>query len=236
MKWRRHRDAQPGHQRAGPGRHLAGRLAAARLPRRRARVSGCRCCATVVAELPDAQREPLTEMLDTLERADLGALQERLRRHLRRHPQVLAAPDLLHPGRHPPSRGGARRVQAGLPQGRRRVRHRRRAARPPLRGARVRRRAGLGHRLAPAHPAPGRHRGAQGRSRAARLAVAAGRAGAALDPARARRRRPDGPACGSSPRARRRRRSGSSRTPSTPGSTPAPTPSTPPRCSARRSP
>ncbi len=30
----------------------------------------------VVAELPDAQREPLTEMLDTIENGDLGALQE----------------------------------------------------------------------------------------------------------------------------------------------------------------
>ena len=42
-------------------------------------------------------------------------------------------------------------------------------------------------RVAPAHPAPRRHRGAQGRSRTARLTVAAGPPGAAHDPAPARR-------------------------------------------------
>ena len=40
------------HRRAGAGRHLAGRLAAARLPRRAASSPGCRCCAGSSARCP----------------------------------------------------------------------------------------------------------------------------------------------------------------------------------------
>jgi len=75
MKWRRHRDSQPGISE----RALADtwqvvsllldypdEVLVSRVPMLRG----------VVAELPDAQREPLTEMLDTIGRTDLGALQE----------------------------------------------------------------------------------------------------------------------------------------------------------------
>ena len=74
MKWRRHRDAQPGISE----RALADtwqvvsllldypdEVLVSRVPMLRG----------VVAELPDAQREPLTEMLDTIGKGDLGALQ-----------------------------------------------------------------------------------------------------------------------------------------------------------------
>ena len=74
MKWRRHRDAQPGIG----GRELVDTwqvvsllldypdaVLVERVPMLR----------EVVATLPDAQREPLAEVLDTLEHRDLGALQ-----------------------------------------------------------------------------------------------------------------------------------------------------------------
>ncbi len=74
MKWRRHRDAQPGISESAladtwqvvsllldyPDEVLVSRVPMLR---------------DVVEALPDAQREPLTEMLDTLEHGDLGALQ-----------------------------------------------------------------------------------------------------------------------------------------------------------------
>ncbi len=75
MKWRRHRDAQPGIS----GSALADtwqvvsllldypdEVLVSRVPMLRG----------VVGALPDAQREPLTEMLDTLEHGDLGELQQ----------------------------------------------------------------------------------------------------------------------------------------------------------------
>ena len=167
MKWRRQRDAQPGlserelvdtWQVVSLLLDYPDAVLVQRVPMLR----------SVVATLPDAQRDPLVEVLDTLERADLRELQSDyvdtfdVTRKCSLHLTYFTQGDTRQ------SRGGARRVQAGLPQGRRRVRHRRRASRPPLRGARVRRRAGLGHRVAPAQPAPGRHRGAAGRSRTAR--------------------------------------------------------------------
>jgi nitrate reductase delta subunit len=74
MKWRRHRDAQPGISEGDladtwqvvsllldyPDEVLVSRVPMLR---------------DVVAGLPDPQREPLTEMLDTLEHGDLGVLQ-----------------------------------------------------------------------------------------------------------------------------------------------------------------
>ena len=70
-------------------------------------------------------------------------------RHLRPHPQVRALPDLLRLRRHPAARRRARAVQGGLPAGRGRVGRRpRRAARPPLRGAAVRRDGRRRHRPA----------------------------------------------------------------------------------------
>ncbi len=74
MKWRRHRDAQPGiSERALADTWQVVSLLldypddvlVARVPMLR----------EVVTELPEAQRAPLTELLDTLEHADLGALQ-----------------------------------------------------------------------------------------------------------------------------------------------------------------
>ena len=124
---------------AGARGHLAGRLAAPRLPRRGAR--GARPDAPGRGR--DAPRCP-AGAADGVPRHPRGRRPRRaparVRRHLRRDPQVLAAPDVLQPRRHPPPRRGPRRVQAGVPQGRRRVRHRCRAARPPLRRPRVRRR------------------------------------------------------------------------------------------------
>jgi nitrate reductase molybdenum cofactor assembly chaperone NarJ/NarW len=75
MKWRRHRDAQPGISESAladtwqvvsllldyPDEVLVSRVPMLR---------------DVVEALPDAQREPLTEMLDTLEHGDLGELQQ----------------------------------------------------------------------------------------------------------------------------------------------------------------
>ena len=74
MKWRRHRDAQPGigEQALADTWQVVSLLLdypddvlVARVPMLR----------EVVAELPEAQRLPLIEMLDTLEHGDLGALQ-----------------------------------------------------------------------------------------------------------------------------------------------------------------
>jgi nitrate reductase delta subunit len=74
MKWRRHRDAQPGiSERALADTWQVVSLLldypddvlVARVPMLR----------EVVTELPEAQRAPLTELLDTLEHGDLGALQ-----------------------------------------------------------------------------------------------------------------------------------------------------------------
>ncbi|HYN68086.1 MAG TPA: nitrate reductase molybdenum cofactor assembly chaperone [Ornithinibacter sp.] len=74
MKWRRHRDAQPGiseHDLADTWQVVSLLLdypddvLVARVPMLRG----------VVEALPDAQRAPLTELLDTLEQNDLGALQ-----------------------------------------------------------------------------------------------------------------------------------------------------------------
>ena len=193
MRWRRHRGDEPGLERPGARGHLAGRLAAPRLPRRGPRGAG-----------PDApgrgRRAPRGPAgpPDGVPRHPRGRRPRRaptrVRRHLRRDAEVLAAPDVLQPRRHPPARRGPRRVQAGVPQGRRRVRHRRRAARPPLRRPRVRRRPRRADRVDPPDPAPGRHRGAQGRSRTPRLAVASGGRRAALDVAGARRRRRGGAA------------------------------------------
>jgi nitrate reductase delta subunit len=75
MKWRRHRDAQPGLSESAladtwqvvsllldyPDEVLVSRVPMLR---------------DVVEALPDAQREPLTEMLDTLEQRDLRELQQ----------------------------------------------------------------------------------------------------------------------------------------------------------------
>jgi nitrate reductase delta subunit len=75
MKWRRHRDAQPGISESAladtwqvvsllldyPDEVLVSRVPMLR---------------DVVEALPDAQREPLTEMLDTLEQRDLRELQQ----------------------------------------------------------------------------------------------------------------------------------------------------------------
>ena len=75
MKWRRHRDAQPGISESAladtwqvvsllldyPDEVLVSRVPMLR---------------DVVEVLPDAQREPLTEMLDTLEQRDLRELQQ----------------------------------------------------------------------------------------------------------------------------------------------------------------
>ena len=75
MKWRRHRDAQPGISESALADtwqvvslllDYPDEVLVSRVPMLRG----------VVAELPDAQREPLTEMLDTIGRTDLGALQE----------------------------------------------------------------------------------------------------------------------------------------------------------------
>ena len=152
--------------------------------------------------------------LDTLDGDDLGALQARLRRHVRRHPAVLAAPHVLHPRRHPAARRGPRRVQAGIPPGGRRLRHRCRAARPPVRRPRVRRHPRRDDLVEPLT----RHRVGIEVLRAgltAALAIATGARGAALDAcpcstATTRRR-----CAASSPRVRRRRRSASSRMRST---------------------
>jgi nitrate reductase molybdenum cofactor assembly chaperone NarJ/NarW len=75
MKWRRHRDAQPGISESALADtwqvvslllDYPDEVLVSRVPMLRG----------VVAALPDAQREPLTEMLDTIENGDLGALQE----------------------------------------------------------------------------------------------------------------------------------------------------------------
>ena len=74
MKWRRHRDAQPGigerelvdtWQVVSLLLDYPDAVLVERVPLLR----------EVVATLPDAQREPLAEVLDTLEHRDLGALQ-----------------------------------------------------------------------------------------------------------------------------------------------------------------
>ncbi len=156
VKWRRHRDAQPRHQRARAGRHLAARVTAARLPGCRAGAAGADAARRSSPTLPDAQCAPLDRgARHPRARVTSDRAAGRLRRHVRRHPQVLAAPHVLRPGRHPAARRGPGGVQAGLPQGRCRVRHRRRAARSPLRRAGVRGGAGLGHHVAPAAPATG---------------------------------------------------------------------------------
>ena len=234
MKWRRHRGDEPGIS--------GGRLAdtwqvvsllldypdevlVERVPMLR----------DVVAELPDAQREPLTEFLDTLEGGDLGALQREyvdtfdVTRKCSLHLTYFTQGDTR--------RRGVALVEFKQAYRRAGVEFDTDAELPDhlcvvLEFGAVQ---DWADRVAPADPAPGRHRGAQGRSRAPRLAVAAGARGAALDAAGARRRRRGGPAAASSPRARRRRRSGSSRTRSTPASTPDPNPPTRPRCSARPS-
>ena len=81
----------------------------------------------------------------------------RLRRDVRPEPPPCAAPDLLHPRRHPQARGGPAAVQADLPPRlrARRLGRRRGAARPPVRGAGVRRhrRPAAGTRLLLEHRA-----------------------------------------------------------------------------------
>ena len=75
MKWRRHRDAQPGIREGDLADtwqvvslllDYPDEVLVSRVPMLRG----------VVEVLPLAQREPLTEMLDTLEHGDLGALQQ----------------------------------------------------------------------------------------------------------------------------------------------------------------
>jgi nitrate reductase molybdenum cofactor assembly chaperone NarJ/NarW len=75
MKWRRHRDAQPGISESA----LADTWQVVSLlldyPDE-VLVSRVPMLHGVVGALPDAQREPLTQMLDTLEHGDLGELQQ----------------------------------------------------------------------------------------------------------------------------------------------------------------
>ena len=75
MKWRRHRDAQPGISESALADtwqvvslllDYPDEVLVSRVPMLRG----------VVGALPDAQREPLTQMLDTLEHRDLGELQQ----------------------------------------------------------------------------------------------------------------------------------------------------------------
>jgi nitrate reductase molybdenum cofactor assembly chaperone NarJ/NarW len=75
MKWRRHRDAQPGISESALADtwqvvslllDYPDEVLVSRVPMLRG----------VVGALPDAQREPLTQMLDTLEHGDLGELQQ----------------------------------------------------------------------------------------------------------------------------------------------------------------
>ena len=119
-------------------RRLAGGLPAARLPGRGTARAGAddpggRCAGS---------RRPIgssiEEFLDHLETHAVAGAAGGLRRDLRQPPAVQPVPDLLRPRGHPQARDGAAAVQADLPGLRVRAR-RRRAPRPPLRRARVRR-------------------------------------------------------------------------------------------------
>ena len=146
------RRARRAHRRPAD-RRLAGRLAAPRLPRRGAarparpdRGGGGPAARARGRTAAGVRR---TAPGDAADRAGGG-----LRRHLRQPAAAQPVPHLLRARRHPQARDGAAAVQADLPRvGVRADRHR--AARPPVRGAGVRRhrrpRAG-----SPADPRPPR--------------------------------------------------------------------------------
>ena len=188
-------------------------------------------CAALVPGHPH-----LTPLLDHVRRTPLARAPAGLRRHLRPHPEVRALPDLLRLRGHPSAGSGAGALQGRLPSRWCRVGRRpRRAPRPPVRGAAVRRHRRSRHRpvTPPRAPcrrgdaAPRAHRVAQ-RRRHDRVAVGRGAGGPVRHPARARRDTRPTPYAVSSSRARRPRRSASRATPPTPPWRPVPPSSRPP--------
>ena len=88
--------------------------------------------------LPTAIGDSIRAFLDHLGVHPAADAPGRLRRDLRHPPSLQPVPHLLRSRRHPQARDGPAAVQADLPADRVRAR-RRRAARPPVRRARVRR-------------------------------------------------------------------------------------------------
>ena len=139
------------------------------------------------ADLPGAVSVPLARLVTHLREGDLRSLQEECRRHLRPHPAVCALPDLLRLRGHPQAGRCTGAVQAGLSQGRCRVR-RRRAARPPVCRAPARRVRGRRGCVAAAARPPSRAGDAPDGPDRGRLAVGRCGGGTVRDPAGARGR------------------------------------------------
>ena len=137
--------------------------------------SRSRRCGPHRTSCPRALGEPMRDLLLHLRSAPLPGAAGRLRRDVRHPPAQLPVPHLLRPRRHPQEGGGAAALQADLPalrlRPRRRQRPRRRAARPPLRRARVRRHRRPEARLGAAHRPPGRPGAAADGAARRRLAV-----------------------------------------------------------------